>query len=293
METKKTPEDCLYCKFGGPDPDGWALCHLPPHHFHGQGKPMPPGSVCEDFQPVEHNPWKFTRGFWRDGSPLDWLKDLMWMHLIERGQKPNLRAFKGYCHDIIQAMCQMNGGERSSAKSDYASFADLTMLNFSVICEATALVRSGVLDALDVEEVHEGDMQELRVRGTHVQGDPVPSEEQEGEDHGDVQGLQPKARKTVSGEQFWMHDGYPWKAMSRHKCTDALSSYWSFLRPGGQQADIPALKAYVNELVGLTWGRREPLLQELTRLDELAGMIVMESMCLVLSGDLEKLEGKA
>ncbi len=263
---KKTPEDCLWCKFGGPDPDGWALCFIPPNDLWTgtpgkpvpPGKPMPPGSVCEDFQPVERNPWEFTRKFWRDGSPLDGLKDLMWMHLIERGQKPNLRAFKGYCYDIIQAMGQMTGGEHSSSKADYIGFADLTMLNFSVICEATALVRSGALDALE---------------------------------NGNL-AIEPEEVLPDDG-RFWMHDAYPWKMMNKNHKGDEVCDDWSFLKPGGQQADIPALKACVDELVGLTWGRREPLLQEITRLDELAGMIVMESLCLVLSGELEKLEGKA
>ncbi len=246
---KTTPENCLWCKFGGPDPDGWALCHIPPHHFHGQGKPMPPESTCDDFQPIEHNPWEFTRKFWRDGSPLDGLKDLMWMHLIEKGQKPNLRAFRGYCYDMIQAMSQMTGGEHSSSKADYIGFADLTMLNFSIICEATALVQSGALEALE-----KGNLA--------IEPEEVLSND----------------------ERFWMHDTYPWKASNRH------DDDWLHLRPGGQQADIPALKDYVNELVELTWGRREPLPQEISRLDELAGMIVMESLCLVLSGELDGLE---
>lgn len=80
---------------------------------------------------------------------------------------------------------------------------------------------------------------------------------------------------------------------------DALDAMWSFLRLGGMKANIPALKEHCEML-------RRMLMQKTAGqeaygkstdvgfgdLDAITNAIVIETMALWLSGDLDKLEAR-
>lgn len=66
---------------------------------------------------------------------------------------------------------------------------------------------------------------------------------------------------------------------------DSFNTMWAFLQMGGQKSNIPALK---------TAGQRadKPSDISFAELDAVMNVIVIEAMCLYLSGDLDKLEGE-
>lgn len=78
---------------------------------------------------------------------------------------------------------------------------------------------------------------------------------------------------------------------------DSLDTMWSFLQMGGQKADIPALKEYCGILQRMmtqkTAGQRKDTKNDIsfTQLDTICNIIVIEAMCLYLSGELDRLEG--
>lgn len=88
-----------------------------------------------------------------DKNLADMLKDTMWSFLMTHGQKANIKALKEYVYDLIQLTTQKDAGQRGNKKN--ISFDDLDMIKFSIICEATALVLSGKLDALEDESENE------------------------------------------------------------------------------------------------------------------------------------------
>lgn len=80
-------------------------------------------------------------------NPADALKDTMWSFLMTGGQKANISALKEYVYDLIKVTTQKDSGQRG--KKDNIPFADVDMIMFSIVCEATALVLSGKLDEVE------------------------------------------------------------------------------------------------------------------------------------------------
>lgn len=77
---------------------------------------------------------------------------------------------------------------------------------------------------------------------------------------------------------------------------DALDTMWAFLQMGGQKADIPALKEYCGifrrMMIQKTAGQRNDKSGiSFAQLDTICNAIVIESMSLYLSGELDRLEG--
>lgn len=77
---------------------------------------------------------------------------------------------------------------------------------------------------------------------------------------------------------------------------DALDTMWAFLQMGGQKADIPALKEYCGifrrMMIQKTAGQRNNKSDiSFAQLDTICNAIVIESMSLYLSGELDRLEG--
>lgn len=79
---------------------------------------------------------------------------------------------------------------------------------------------------------------------------------------------------------------------------DSFDTMWAFLQMGWQKSNIPALKEHCEMLRKLmtqkTAGQREdkPTDIPFAELDTILNFIVIEAMCLYLSGDLDKLEGE-
>lgn len=78
---------------------------------------------------------------------------------------------------------------------------------------------------------------------------------------------------------------------------DSFDTMWSFLQMGGQKPNISGLKKYCETLQEMmmqkTAGQRKekPNDVDFAYLDMLCNFIVIEAMCLYLSGDLDRLEG--
>lgn len=78
---------------------------------------------------------------------------------------------------------------------------------------------------------------------------------------------------------------------------DSFDAMWSFLQMGCQKPDIPGLKEHCKTLREMmmqkTAGQRKdkPNDVDFADLDMLCNFIVIEAMCLYLSGDLDRLEG--
>ena len=79
---------------------------------------------------------------------------------------------------------------------------------------------------------------------------------------------------------------------------DLFDTMWAFLQMGWQKSNIPALKEHCEILRKLmtqkTAGQRadKPSDISFAELDTVMNVIVIEAMCLYLSGDLDKLEGE-
>lgn len=79
---------------------------------------------------------------------------------------------------------------------------------------------------------------------------------------------------------------------------DSFDTMWAFLQMGGQKSNIPALKEHCEMLRKLmtqkTAGQRSDKPSDISfaELDAVMNVIVIEAMCLYLSGDLDKLEGE-
>ena len=84
-----------------------------------------------------------------DHNPANQIKDVMWRFLMDKGQKENIPALKGYVYDLIQATAQKTAGQSGHTKKEYIDWNELDMILMSIAIEATALVLSGRLDELE------------------------------------------------------------------------------------------------------------------------------------------------
>lgn len=79
---------------------------------------------------------------------------------------------------------------------------------------------------------------------------------------------------------------------------NSFDTMWSFLQMGGQNPNISGLKEHCETLrkmmIQKTAGQRNGKKSDVSfeNLDMICNFIVIETMCLYLSGDLDKLEGK-
>ena len=81
--------------------------------------------------------------------------------------------------------------------------------------------------------------------------------------------------------------------MKKNPANQIKDTMWAFLMDHGQQANIPALKEYVYDLIGMTTqktaGQRKSKHDiDWGELDMTLMSIVIEATALVLSGDLER-----
>lgn len=73
-------------------------------------------------------------------NPADKLKDTMWYFLMTGGQKADFDRLKDYVYQLIQITTQKTGGQENYKKAEHINFAELDMIMFSIVVEATALV---------------------------------------------------------------------------------------------------------------------------------------------------------
>lgn len=84
--------------------------------------------------------------------------------------------------------------------------------------------------------------------------------------------------------------------MKQNPANAIKDTMWKFLMDGGQKANIPALKEWVYDLIKMstqkTAGQRRTAKNHIPweELDMTLMSIVIEATCLVLSGELDKLE---
>jgi hypothetical protein len=85
--------------------------------------------------------------------------------------------------------------------------------------------------------------------------------------------------------------------MKTNPANDIKNTMWKFLMDKGQKSNIPALKEYVYDLIGMTTqktaGQKRYAAKNHIDWDELDMVImsiVIEATALVLSGDLDKIE---
>ncbi len=89
------------------------------------------------------------------------------------------------------------------------------------------------------------------------------------------------------------------KSMKENPANAIKKTMWKFLMDGGQKANVPALKEYVYDLIGMTTqktaGQRQTAKSDISweKLDMTLMSIVIEATALVLSGELDKLEEKS
>lgn len=85
-------------------------------------------------------------------NPANNIKDTMWTFLMDYGQKANVQALKEYVYDLIQMTTQKTAGQEKHKAKDHINWDELDMTLMSIVIEATALVLSGKLDQIEVEE---------------------------------------------------------------------------------------------------------------------------------------------
>lgn len=87
--------------------------------------------------------------------------------------------------------------------------------------------------------------------------------------------------------------------MKENPANKIKDTMWKFLMDYGQKENIPALKEYVYDLIGMTTqktaGQRKKAKNDIPweELDMTLMSIVIEATCLVLSGRLDELENKS
>lgn len=89
-------------------------------------------------------------------NPANAIKDAMWTFLMDKGQKANIPALKGYVYDLIQMTTQKTAGQAQYAKKDHIDWSELDMTLMSIVIEATVLVLSGELDKIEGGEAENG-----------------------------------------------------------------------------------------------------------------------------------------
>ena len=77
------------------------------------------------------------------------IKDLMWAFLMDRGQQENIPELKAAVYRLIRMTTQKTAGQQKAA---HISWETLDMEIMRIVIEATALVLSGKLDALEEKE---------------------------------------------------------------------------------------------------------------------------------------------
>lgn len=77
-------------------------------------------------------------------NPANQIKDTMWSFLMDKGQKSNIPALKGYVYDLIRITTQKTAGQRKAKHN--IDWDELKPTLWSIVIEATALVLSGELD---------------------------------------------------------------------------------------------------------------------------------------------------
>ena len=95
----------------------------------------------------------------------------------------------------------------------------------------------------------------------------------------------------------WFDNNYAYKKMKENPANTIKDTMWKFLMDKGQKSNIPALKEYVYDLIQMTTqktaGQREVKGHiSWDELDMTMVSIVIEATALVLSGDLDEIEGK-
>lgn len=85
-------------------------------------------------------------------NPANAIKDTMWAFLMDKGQKANIPALKGYVYDLIQMTTQKTAGQEKYAAKGHIDWNELDMTLMSIVIEATALVLSGELDKIEPKE---------------------------------------------------------------------------------------------------------------------------------------------
>lgn len=83
-------------------------------------------------------------------NPANAIKDSMWDFLKDGSHEPNIDGLKDGVYTLIQMSTQKDAGQRG--KAGHVPFDLLEMVKWQIICEATALVLSGELDKLEMEE---------------------------------------------------------------------------------------------------------------------------------------------
>lgn len=71
----------------------------------------------------------------------------IWSFLQPHHQEANIKLLKESVNELIQMTTQKTAGQRTGSKD--LSFDNLDRVQFTIICEAVALVLSGKLDAIE------------------------------------------------------------------------------------------------------------------------------------------------
>lgn len=74
------------------------------------------------------------------------MNDSMWDFLKDGKQEANIEALESAVHSLILMTTQKDAGQREDSKG--ISFDLLDLIKWQIICESTALVLSGKLNAL-------------------------------------------------------------------------------------------------------------------------------------------------
>lgn len=87
------------------------------------------------------------------------LKTLMWSFLMDGGQvfdAESAEHLKSEVYELIQITTQKSSGTEANSSTPYTvNWYLLDMLTWQIVCSATALVLSGVLDKIDWSDYNE------------------------------------------------------------------------------------------------------------------------------------------
>lgn len=89
------------------------------------------------------------------------LRDLMWRFLMDRGQvfdEESAEHLKSEVYELINITTQKSSGTEATTATPYTvNWKILDMLTWQIVCGATALVLSGVLDKIDWSVINDSD----------------------------------------------------------------------------------------------------------------------------------------